>query len=93
MIKRNSGSQFLSGSVNRRRFAGGAALAAASLGTLRVPLVGAQDSVEVTWTSWGNTGEVANLQTFTDDYNASQSAIAVKYIPTPTDGYDARLLT
>jgi len=93
MIQRNSGSRLLSGRVNRRRMVGGVALAAASLGTLRVPLVGAQDSVEVTWTSWGNTGEVANLQTFTDDYNASQSAIAVKYIPTPTDGYDARLLT
>ncbi len=93
MIQRNSGSRLLSGRVNRRRMVGGAALATASLGTLRVPLVGAQDSVEVTWTSWGNTGEVANLQTFTDDYNAAQSAIAVKYIPTPTDGYDARLLT
>jgi len=93
MIQRNSGSRLLSGHVNRRRLVGGAALAAASFGTLRVPLVGAQDSVEVTWTSWGNTGEVANLQTFTDDYNASQSAIAVNYIPTPTDGYDARLLT
>jgi len=93
MIQRNSGSRLLSGRVNRRRMVGGVAFAAASLGTLRVPLVGAQDSVEVTWTSWGNTGEVANLQTFTDDYNASQSAIAVKYIPTPTDGYGAKLLT
>ena len=51
------------------------------------------DSVEVTWSSWGNTGEVANLKKFTEDYNASQSDIAVKYLPSPNDGYDAKLLT
>ncbi len=79
--------------TNRRRFIGASALAAATLGGFRVPLVGAQDSVEVTWTSWGNTGEVANLRTFTDDFNASQSEIKAKYTPIPTDGYDAKLLT
>ncbi len=79
--------------TNRRRFVGASALAAASLSGFRIPLVGAQDSVEVTWTSWGNTGEVANLRSFTDDFNKSQSAIKAKYTPIPTDGYDAKLLT
>jgi multiple sugar transport system substrate-binding protein len=68
-------------------------MAAVGLGAYRVPLVGAQDAVEVTWTSWGNTGEVENLQNFTDDYNASQSAVVAKYLPIPTDGYDTKLLT
>ena len=35
----------LSSPMNRRRFVGASALAAASLGALRVPLVGAQDAV------------------------------------------------
>jgi len=93
MIQRYSGSRLLSGSVSRRRLVGGAALGAAALSTLRVPLVGAQDSVEVTWSSWGNTGEVANLQEFTDAWNASQTAVRATYIPVPTDGYDDKLLT
>jgi ABC-type glycerol-3-phosphate transport system substrate-binding protein len=79
--------------MKRRQFVGASALAAASLGALRVPLVGAQNGVEVTWSSWGNTGEVANLQSFTDDYNASQSEVVANYIPVPTDGYDTKLLT
>ncbi|MBA2775599.1 MAG: sugar ABC transporter substrate-binding protein [Chloroflexia bacterium] len=36
---------------------------------------------------------MANLQTFTDDYNASQSEVVANYIPVPTDGYDTKLLT
>ena len=96
MTQRMPASPRLSSPLNRRRFLGASALAAASfgaLGALRVPLVGAQDAVEVTWTSWGNTGEVANLKSFTDDYNASQSEVVAKYTPIPTDGYDAKLLT
>jgi multiple sugar transport system substrate-binding protein len=93
MIKRNPGFDVMSRRLNRRTLAGGAALSAAALATMRVPLVGAQDAVEVSWTSWGNTGEVENLQNFTDDYNASQSAVVAKYGPIPSDGYDAKLLT
>jgi multiple sugar transport system substrate-binding protein len=94
MAQRNQGSnQVLSIPMNRRRFLGASAVAAASLGALRVPGVSAEDAVEVTWTSWGNTGEVANLQKFTDDYNKSQSAVKAKYNPVPTDGYDAKLIT
>jgi multiple sugar transport system substrate-binding protein len=93
MIKRNPGFDVMSRRLNRRTFAGASALGAASLATMRVPLVGAQDAVEVTWTSWGNTGEVENLQNFTDDYNASQSAVAAKYMPMPNDGYSEKLLT
>jgi multiple sugar transport system substrate-binding protein len=94
MIQRShSGFNPLSARVNRRKLVGASALTMASLGALRVPLVGAQDAVEVTWSSWGNTGEVANLQEFTDAYNASQSAVVAKYIPVPTDGYDTKLLT
>ena len=93
MSQRSLESRLRSHRMGRRQFVGASALAAASLNGLRVPLVGAQDSVEVTWTSWGNTGEVANLRTFTDDFNASQSAIKAKYTPIPTDGYDAKLLT
>ncbi len=93
MSQRNSSSRLLSGRMNRRRFTGASALTMAALGAYRVPLVGAQDGVEVTWSSWGNTGEVANLQEFTDAYNASQSAVVANYIPVPTDGYDDKLLT
>lgn len=93
MTQRNSGSRLLSGRINRRRFTGASALAMAALGACRVPLVGAQDGVEVTWTSWGNTGEVANLRTFTEAFNAQQSAVVAKYNPVPTDGYDDKLLT
>jgi multiple sugar transport system substrate-binding protein len=93
MTRRTRGSSWLSGRSNRRRFVGTSALAAASLSTLRIPAVGAQDAPEVTWSSWGNTGEVANLQDFTDEYNASQSEVVAKYIPVPTDGYDDKLLT
>src|SRR5688500_13646463 len=85
-------SRFLSSRSSRRRFVGASALAATSLGALRVPLVGAQ-GVEVTWTSWGNTGEVANLREFTEAYNASQSEVVAVYNPIPTDGYDAKLFT
>ena len=94
MARRTTGSRMLSGRTNRRRFVGTSALAAASLGAFRVPLVGAaQDAVEVTWSSWGNTGEVANFNEFTDAYNASQSEVVANFIPVPTDGYDEKLLT
>jgi multiple sugar transport system substrate-binding protein len=92
MVQYTPGSRILSSRSNRRRFVGASALAAVSLGTLRVPLVGAQ-GVEVTWTSWGNTGEVANLREFTEAYNASQSEVVAKYNPIPTDGYDEKLYT
>lgn len=92
MAQYTPGSRLLSSRSNRRRFVGASALAAASLGTFRVPMVGAQ-GVEVTWTSWGNTGEVANLREFTEAYNASQSEVVAKYNPIPTDGYDEKLYT
>ncbi len=93
MVRRFSGKSVLSGRTNRRRFVGTSALAAASLTALRVPGVSAQDAARVTWSSWGNTGEVSNLQNFTDEYNAAQTEVAAEYIPVPTDGYDERLLT
>jgi multiple sugar transport system substrate-binding protein len=86
----------LSGRMNRRRLIGTSALAAASattLGSFRSPAAYAQDAVEVTWCSWGNTGEVANFNNFTDEYNSSQTAVKSKFIHIPTDGYDAKLLT
>ena len=92
MAVRRSRSHPLTGCTNRRRFVGASALAAASIGALRVPLVGAQGT-EVTCSSWGNTGEVANLKDFNDSFNASQSEVTAKYIPVPTDGYDDKLLT
>lgn len=82
----------LNTSMTRRRFAGASALAAASLGLARVPAISAA-GVEITWSSWGNTGEVAHLKEFNDAYNKTQSAIQAKYIPVPTDGYEAKLLT
>jgi multiple sugar transport system substrate-binding protein len=81
----------LSARTNRRRFVGASALTAASL-TLPFRYAGAQGN-EVTWTSWGNTGEVENLQNFTDEFNSMQSEVVAKYVPTPTDGYDEKLLT
>jgi multiple sugar transport system substrate-binding protein len=96
MSQRFSQSSILTSGISRRKLLGTSALAAAaaaSSGVFHAPAILAQDAVEVTWTSWGNTGEVANLKNFTDDYNASQSLVKAKYIPIPTDGYDAKLLT
>lgn len=93
MNQRPSGSSVLSLPLSRRRFgslAGAGSLAAASGMRLQSALA---DSVEVTWSSWGNTGEVANLKKFTDTFNASQSNVVAKYLPSPNDGYDAKLLT
>lgn len=93
MTRRTPRSAMLSGRTNRRRLIGASALAAASMSTLRIPGAYAQDPTTVTWSSWGNTGEVANLKNFTDAYNESQSEVDAEYIPVPTDGYDERLLT
>ncbi|MDQ3695370.1 MAG: sugar ABC transporter substrate-binding protein [Chloroflexota bacterium] len=93
MMQRMPKVQLPSNPLSRRRLVGTAAVAAAAAGMHQVPVVGAQDGVEVTWTSWGNTGEVANLREFTEAFNASQSEIVAVYNPVPTDGYDARLLT
>jgi len=81
--------------MSRRRFGGaiGATALAASIGSAYRSPVMAQDAVEVTWSSWGNTGEVALLKQFSENYNSSQSAIKANYIPVPTDGYEAKLLT
>ncbi len=93
MSRQTLGSRVLSGRTTRRRFIGTSAVAAASLGALRLPSARAQSPAEVTWTSWGNPGEVANLRTFTDEFNASQDAVRAQYSPTPWDGYHDRLLT
>jgi multiple sugar transport system substrate-binding protein len=91
MTRRLSGSRLLSGRLNRRGFVGASALTAASLSlpTYRASAQG----VEVTWQSWGNTGEVENFRNFTDEYNSSQSDVVSKFTPVPTDGYDEKLLT
>lgn len=91
MTHRSSGFRMLSGRTNRRRFVGGSALAAASL-SLPIRYAGAQGT-EVTWSSWGNTGEVENFKNFTEQFNSSQSEVVAEFIPVPTDGYDEKLLT
>jgi multiple sugar transport system substrate-binding protein len=91
MSRHTSGFRMLSGRTNRRRFVGASALTAVSL-SLPFRSAGAQGT-EVTWSSWGNTGEVENLRNFTDEYNGMQSDVVAKYIPVPTDGYDEKLLT
>jgi len=94
MSRRISPAGMFNTSINRRRLLGSAALAAAAGSTVfKAPAVLAQDPVEVTWSSWGNTGEVENLKNFTDSFNASQSEIVAKYIPVPTDGYQDKILT
>jgi multiple sugar transport system substrate-binding protein len=96
MTRRNSTSRILTTPLNRRRLIGSAALAgasAAALGSFHAPAILAQDSVEVTWSSWGNTGEVAMLTKFTETYNEMGTGVTAKYIPVPTDGYQDKLLT
>lgn len=78
--------------LNRRRLVGVGALTAASLDLARMPGVAAADPVQITWSSWGNTGEVAHLKMFNEAFNKSQSAIKTVYNPMPTDGYEAKLL-
>lgn len=96
MARLRTPSRLLAHRLNRRHLLGSSALAAAStttFGSLSAPSVLAQEPVEVTWSSWGNTGEVENLQNFNDAYNEMQSEVSAKYIPTPTTDYDTKLLT
>jgi len=47
----------------------------------------------VSWSVWGNPGEVKRLQEFTDDFNERNPGIEAKLIPVPTDQYETKLLT
>jgi multiple sugar transport system substrate-binding protein len=47
----------------------------------------------LTWSVWGNPGEVKRLQEFTDDFNKRNSSIKAKLVSVPTASYETKLLT
>ncbi|CAA9541911.1 MAG: ABC transporter, substrate-binding protein (cluster 1, maltose/g3p/polyamine/iron) [uncultured Thermomicrobiales bacterium] len=83
----------LSHRIDRRKLIGTAAATAGALSLVRPSLSAAQDPVELTWGTWGNTGEIQRFQEYTDSFNAANPGIRMELIPSPNDGYDERLLT
>lgn len=79
--------------LNRRQLIGGAAATAGALSLARPSLGSAQDSVSLTWGTWGNTGEIQRFKEYTDEFNSANPNIKMELIPSPNDGYDERLLT
>ncbi len=91
-----SGKEFEAASthrLNRRQLIGGAAATAGALSLARPSFSSAQDTVSLTWGTWGNTGEIQRFKEYTDSFNAANPAIKMELIPSPNDGYDERLLT
>ena len=81
------------GHLTRRGLIAGSLAAAAAVGMARTRVARADDAVKITWSSWGNTGEVALLKAYNDSFNKANPTIQATYNPVPTDGYDAKLLT
>lgn len=51
------------------------------------------EKVKITWSTWGNPGELGRFQEFTDDFNKRHPDIQAELIPIPNDGYDQKILT
>jgi multiple sugar transport system substrate-binding protein len=47
----------------------------------------------ITWSVWGNPGEVKRLQEFTDDFNKRNAKAKARLISVPTASYEQKLLT
>jgi multiple sugar transport system substrate-binding protein len=51
------------------------------------------EKVKITWSTWGNPGELGRFQEFTEDFNKRHPDIQAELIPIPNDGYDQKILT
>ncbi|WP_199616670.1 ABC transporter substrate-binding protein [Paenibacillus alkalitolerans] len=54
---------------------------------------GSGEKVKITWSTWGNPGELGRFQEFTDDFNKRHPDIQAELIPIPNDGYEQKMLT
>jgi multiple sugar transport system substrate-binding protein len=54
---------------------------------------GGSEKVKITWSTWGNPGELGRFQEFTEDFNKRHPDIQAELIPIPNDGYDQKILT
>jgi multiple sugar transport system substrate-binding protein len=79
--------------IDRRRLLGASVGVAGGLALTRAGFASAQDTVELTWGTWGNTGEIQRFKEYTEEFNSANPAIKMELIPSPNDGYDERLLT
>jgi multiple sugar transport system substrate-binding protein len=51
------------------------------------------ESASLTWSTWGNPGEMQRFQEYTQDYMKRNPNVKVTLRPIPTDGYEAKILT
>lgn len=49
--------------------------------------------MNMTWSTWGNPGELKRFQTLTDAYNKAHTNVHWKLVPIPNDGYAQKLQT
>jgi multiple sugar transport system substrate-binding protein len=49
--------------------------------------------VKLSWSTWGNPGEVNRFSEFTEDFNKKHPNIQMTFNPIPNDNYDAKILT
>lgn len=54
--------------------------------------ISAQDATSITWSTWGNPGEVERFREYTEKFNQENPDIQAELIPVPTD-YESKLLT
>jgi len=52
-----------------------------------------EEVVKITWSTWGNPGELTRFQEFTEEFNKRHPNIQAELIPIPNDGYDQKILT
>jgi len=52
-----------------------------------------EEKVKITWSTWGNPGELGRFQEFTAEFNKRHPNIEAELIPIPNDGYDDKILT
>lgn len=78
---------------------GGAASGGAASGATAAPAAGGAASgggdlagTRITWSTWGNPGEIQRFQEYTTEFNQQTGANA-ELIPIPNDGYKAKILT
>lgn len=50
------------------------------------------EKIKLTWSTWGNPGELGRFQEFTKEYNAKHPNVEVELIPVPSD-YEQKILT
>jgi multiple sugar transport system substrate-binding protein len=88
------------GKIGRREFIARALALGVSLSGIEAILQscggggGNPGATSVTWSTWGNPGELDRFQKFTTDFNTKHSNINVQLIPIPSSSdYSAKILT